>query len=260
MPRATVLIVEDDAAIRRAIADMLTFAGYQTLQASDGAEGLDRAVGGAIDLVLLDILMPKRDGLSVLTELRKAKPSLPVIFLTAKGEESDRVKGLRLGADDYVVKPFGPQELLARVEAVLRRTPERPRTIGTLTLPGLTIHFERREVAFADGRRAPLSQRESEVLAYLAANPGRAVSRDELLQRVWGVDPRGAPTRAIDMTIARLREILGDDPANPRVVVTVRGTGYMLAAPPPPAPAPSPAPALSPNPTPAPTPARRARP
>jgi two-component system, OmpR family, alkaline phosphatase synthesis response regulator PhoP len=229
MPLARVLVVEDDSAIRRGVRDALEFAGYSVLESGDGKQGFELASSAEIDIVLLDIYMPRRDGLSVLEELRRVRPALPVIFLTAKGEAEDRVRGLRLGADDYVVKPFNAGELLARVEAVLRRSAERPKPIRTLTLEGRTIDFERREIAHADGRRVVLAQREAEVLEYLAANRGRAISRDELLQRVWGVDPRGVQTRTVDMAIARLREQLGDDPAQPTVVVTVRGKGYMLA-------------------------------
>jgi DNA-binding response OmpR family regulator len=229
MPLATVLIVEDDPAIRRGLCDALKFGGYSTREAADGAAGLEAALADGIDLVLLDILMPRMDGLQVLTELRRARPALPVIFLTARGQEEDRVRGLRAGADDYVVKPFGATEVLARIEAVLRRSAERPRPVRTLTLAGRTIDFERREVVFADGRRAALPEREAEVLAYLAASPGRAVSREELLSRVWGVDPRGVQTRTVDMAVARLRELLEDDPAAPAVIVTVRAKGYMLA-------------------------------
>ena len=228
MPLARVLVVEDDSAIRRGVRDALEFAGYSVLEAADGKEGFEVASAAAIDMVLLDIYMPKRDGLSVLEELRRVRPTLPVIFLTAKGEAEDRVRGLRLGADDYMVKPFNAGELLARVEAVLRRSAERPKLVRRLELEGRVIDFERREVAFADGRRVVLAQREAELLEYLAANPGRAISRDELLQRVWGVDPRGVQTRTVDMAIARLREQLGDDSAQPRMVVTVRGKGYML--------------------------------
>src|SRR3954467_1391622 len=122
MPLATVLIVEDDAAIRRGLCDALKFGGYATREAADGAAGLEAALADGIDLVLLDILMPRMDGLQVLTELRRARPALPVIFLTARGQEEDRVRGLRAGADDYVVKPFGATEVLARIEAVLRRS------------------------------------------------------------------------------------------------------------------------------------------
>lgn len=230
MSLATVLVVEDDAPIRRGIVDMLTYQGYRALEAADGQAGLDTALSAAVDIVLLDILMPRMDGLSVLKELRKAKPTLPVIFLTARGEESDRVKGLRLGADDYVVKPFSATELIARVEAVLRRSPERPTALGKVRLGQATVDFDRRELSFDDGQRVVLPQREADVLAYLASNPGRAISRDELLSRVWGLDPRGVTTRTVDMAVARLREQLRDDPADPRVIVTVRAKGYMLSA------------------------------
>ncbi len=229
MPLGNLLIVEDDAAIRRGLVDALRFSGYTVSEAADGRAGLDAALAGAFDLVLLDILMPKMDGLAVLEELRRAKPALPVIFLTARGQEQDKVKGLKLGADDYVVKPFSVGELAARVEAVLRRSAERPSGVPRLVIAGRTIDFERREVSFADGGRAELSQREAEVLAYLASNRGRAVSREELLSRVWGVDPRGVSTRTVDMAVARLREQLRDDPESPAVVVTVRAKGYMLA-------------------------------
>lgn len=230
MSLGRLLVVEDDEAIRRGVVDALTFAGYAVDEAPDGPQGLDAACSGGFDLVLLDILMPTMDGFEVLEQLRRVKPTLPVIFLTARGEEEDKVRGLKLGADDYVVKPFGPAELMARVEAVLRRSAERPRDVGHLTIAGRTIDFERREVIHSDGGRTALSEREAEVLHYLAANRGRAVSRDELMQRVWGIDPRGVQSRTVDMTIARLREHLRDDPASPGVIVTVRARGYMLAS------------------------------
>ncbi len=229
MSLRTVLVVEDDRAIRRGVVDALKFAGYQTHEAGDGEAGLQGALAGGIDLVLLDVVMPKRDGFAVLDLLRQARPALPVILLTAKGAEEDRVRGLKAGADDYVVKPFSARELLARVEAVLRRSPDRPNLVGTLTLGPRTVDFARREVRFADGTRAELSERESEILHYLAANPGRAISRDELLARVWGLDPRGLQTRTVDMHIARLRERLRDALEHPEVIVTVRSKGYMLA-------------------------------
>ena len=228
MPLANVLVVEDDEAIRRGLADALDYAGYSVVESPDGRDGLDRALTGAIDLVLLDVLMPHMDGFEVLDQLRIAKPSLPVILLTAKGEEEDRIRGLRAGADDYVVKPFSATELLARVEAVLRRCAERPTNIASLTIAGRVIDFERREATLPDGSRVVLSEREAELLAYLAANPTRAVSRDELLNRVWGLDPRGVHTRTVDMAVARIREQLKDDPANPSVIMTVRAKGYML--------------------------------
>jgi len=228
MPLGKVLVVEDDDAIRRGLVDALGVNNYEVLEAGDGRTGLATAIGCEVDIVLLDIMMPGMDGMAVLHELRKAKPSLPVIFLTAKGDAPDRVKGLRQGADDYIAKPFSLAELLARIEAVLRRSAERPRAMSKLIIADREIDFDRREATLPDGTIVKLPQREAEVLAYLAANPGRAVSRDELLSRVWGFDPRGVATRTVDMAIARIREQLQDDPAEPCVVATVRGRGYML--------------------------------
>jgi DNA-binding response OmpR family regulator len=228
MPLGKVLVVEDDEAIRRGLVDALGVNNYEVLEAGDGRSGLATAIGCEVDIVLLDIMMPGMDGMAVLRELRKAKPSLPVIFLTAKGDAPDRVKGLRQGADDYIAKPFSLAELLARIEAVLRRSAERPRAMSKLIIAGREIDFDRREAILPDGTIVKLPQREAEVLAYLAANPGRAVSRDELLSRVWGFDPRGVATRTVDMAVARIREQLQDDPTEPSVVATVRGRGYML--------------------------------
>ncbi len=230
MTIGTVLVVEDDAAIRRGIVDSLKFAGYGVFEAEDGERGLRTALAATPDLVLLDVLMPKKDGFEVLEELRRSRPSLPVIMLTARGTEEDRVRGLRGGADDYVVKPFNTGELLARVEAVLRRSPARPETeVHTLEVAGRTIDFERREATLPDGKTVQLTEREAEVLAFLAANRTRAISRDELLRCVWGLDPRGVRTRTVDMLIARLRDRLNDDRNNPTVILTVRAKGYMLA-------------------------------
>lgn len=225
----TVLVVEDDAAIRRGIVDSLKFEGYTTFEAGDGAAGLDMALGVQCNLILLDLVLPKRDGLSILKEVRQAKPTLPVIILTARGEEHDRVQGLKLGADDYVVKPFSVKELLARVQAVLRRSPERPMDVDEVKFPGGTADLNRRELRFDEGDRCELSDREMELLRYLAINGGRAISRDEILSRVWGMDPAGVATRTIDMHVARLREKLRDDAHEPKVLLTVRGKGYMFA-------------------------------
>jgi DNA-binding response OmpR family regulator len=219
-----VLVVEDDTSIRRGIVDTLAAGGYGTLDCGDGDAGLELALSRDPDLVLIDIMLPGRDGYSLLEEIRKSRPALPAIMVTARGAEADRVRGLKTGADDYVVKPFSALELLARVEAVLRRSAERPQTVGTLELGNRTIDLERREVREADGSTREISVKEAELLQYLAASRGRAVSRDELLQRVWGLDPRGVTTRTIDMHIARLREKLGDDAS----IRTVRGKGYML--------------------------------
>jgi DNA-binding response OmpR family regulator len=230
MDRKRILVVEDDAAIRRGLIDALSFAGYATLEASDGPAALAAALDSDCDLLLLDLVLPGRDGLTVLREIRALQRPLPVIVLTARGSEDDRVRGLALGADDYVVKPFSIKELLARVEAVLRRMPARPPGVVRIAFDGGQADLERHEVSFDDGVRCELSDRERQLLYYLACNAGRAVSRDELLARVWGLNPSGITTRTIDMHIARLREKLRDDKGNPRIVLTVRGQGYKVAA------------------------------
>jgi two-component system, OmpR family, alkaline phosphatase synthesis response regulator PhoP len=229
MHQKRILVVEDDAAIRRGLVDALGFAGYATLEAGEGAAGLAAALGSDCDLLLLDLVLPGRDGLAILHEIRSARLSLPVIVLTARGAEDDRVRGLALGADDYVVKPFSLKELLARIAAVLRRVPDRPPAVSRLAFEGGVADLERQEIRFNDGGRAALSERESGLLHYLALHAGRAVSRDELLATVWGLSPAGITTRTIDMHIARLREKLHDDPGSPRILLTVRGHGYMIA-------------------------------
>ena len=230
MPRR-ILVIEDDNAIRRGVVDALRFKGYHPIEAANGREGLSLAESVDCDLILLDLVLPGPGGLEILAAVRAARPTLPVIILTAKGEENDRVAGLGGGADDYVVKPFSVKELLARVEAVLRRSPERPTDLTTVAFPGGVADLKRSEVRFADGGRAELSEREAELLRYLAQNAGRAVSRDEILARVWRIDPRGGETRTIDMHVARLREKLREDPHHPRVILTVRGKGYAFGTP-----------------------------
>jgi DNA-binding response OmpR family regulator len=229
MTSARILTVEDDAAIRRGIVDALTFAGYDVIQAADGNEGSRMAVSREFDLLLLDMVLPGKSGLDILREVRNARPTLPVIILSARGEERDRVAGLKGGADDYVVKPFSVDELLARVEAVLRRSPSRPMDVSELPIHGGYVDFARCEVRFEDGGREELSDRERELLRYFACHAGRAVGRDELLANVWQIDSRGVTTRTIDMHVARLREKLRDTDREARVLVTVRGKGYMLA-------------------------------
>lgn len=229
MNRRHIVVIEDDAAIRRGIVDALEFAGYAVFHAADAPRGLDLASTAECDLVLLDLILPGGDGLDILAQVRAARPTLPVIVLTARGTEADRVRGLKVGADDYVVKPFSVKELLARVEAVLRRSPERPLDLTQVKVPSGLVDLLRREVRYRGGGRAELSEHEVELLRYLAVNAGRAVSRDELLRRVWRLDPQGLDTRTVDMSIARLREKLRDDPDAPKALLTVRGKGYMFA-------------------------------
>jgi DNA-binding response OmpR family regulator len=221
-------VVEDDLAIRRGMVDALRHACYRVLEAGDGVAAAELATGGDIDLVLLDLVLPGRDGLEVLRRIRRREPALPVIIVTARGEEDDRVRGLELGADDYVVKPFGARELLARVEAVLRRSPERPRPVARLSLGGGEVDLDRCEARrAAGGPAAALSSLEADLLRYLAGWPGRVVSREELLIRVWNQRPRLVATRSVDMTIARLRRKLARVGAGGSLA-TVRGKGYRL--------------------------------
>jgi len=226
----TILIVEDDRAIRQGIQDALQFEGFQTLDAADGETGMELALRREYDLLLLDLILPRGDGLEILEAVRAGRPTQPVIIMTARGEEDDRVKGLKLGADDYVVKPFSVKELLARVEAVLRRSPERPTDIDRVTFPEGVADLSKGEIRFEDGERVELPEREGELLRYLATNTGRVVSRDELLARVWRLNPRRVETRTIDVHVGRLRERLRDDPSDPRVIMTVRGKGYTFQA------------------------------
>ncbi|HEV3460055.1 MAG TPA: response regulator transcription factor [Thermoanaerobaculia bacterium] len=228
MARDLVLVVEDDLAVRRGLADALRWAGFEPLEAGDGDLGQQLALERPVRLVLLDLVLPRRQGLQVLQAIRAGRPGLPVILLTAMGGEEDRVRGLTLGADDYVVKPFSVRELLARVESVLRRSAERTQGPSCLTVPGGEVDLLREEVRWDDGSRQPLTGLEANLLRYLASSPGRLLTRDELLQRVWQIDSRRVRTRTLDMTIARLRKKLRDEQDPPRVVLTVRGRGYRL--------------------------------
>jgi DNA-binding response OmpR family regulator len=229
LSRTKILIVEDDPAILRGLSDALAFKGYAVLTAVSGGQGLQAALTGSPDLVLLDVLLPKMDGFTVLHEVRKARPQLPVIMLTARGTEEDRVRGLTEGADDYVVKPFSATELIARVEAVLRRSAERPRDVRTLAFADRTVNFDRLEVDLEDGSTLSISELEADIIRYLAVNRGRPIDRKEILQRVWQGDTREMETRTIDMHIRRLRKKLERDPSTPERIVTVRHRGYMLA-------------------------------
>ncbi len=233
---AVVLVVEDDPAIREGLVDALGFQGHRVLQADTAPAAAEAALRSRCDLVLLDLMLPGGDGLQVLREVRRVKPRLPVIIITARGREADRVRGLQLGADDYVVKPFSVRELLARIDAVLRRVAPEPDARrasdeGTAwAIPGGRVDLARREVCFHDGAREELSEREQALLAYLRQHARRAVGRDELLRAVWGLDPGRVQTRTVDMHVARLRDKLRDG-AEPRVILTVRGKGYMLGEP-----------------------------
>lgn len=224
-----ILVVEDDPAIRRGLVDSLDFAGYLALECEDGQSAIELAADSAISLVLLDVMLPDMEGFEVLRVVRRAKPNLPIIMVTARGAEEDRVRGLTGGADDYVVKPFSARELLARVAAVLRRAPCRTSAINSLHSGHCTIDLHRREVTRRDQAATSLTEREVAILEYLAVNKGQTVLRGKLFHHVWGVSPNGIETRTVDMHISRIRDKVEDDPANPQIILTVRGQGYRLA-------------------------------
>jgi DNA-binding response OmpR family regulator len=224
-----ILVAEDDPAILSGVADLLTLEGYAVETVADGACALDRFRSLAPDLVLLDVMMPKINGYDVCRAIRRENPAIPVLMLTAKGEEIDRVIGLELGADDYIVKPFSMAEFLARVRAALRRGALSKSTPGVpdkLRLGGALIDFgsmtgRRGDVSFS------LTPKETALLRFLAANEGKAVSREALLETVWGIDCE-ITTRSIDQHMVRLRQKLEDEPSAPRFLHTVHGVGYRL--------------------------------
>jgi DNA-binding response OmpR family regulator len=220
----TVLIVEDERAIVEILKFNLKREGYETLEALDGQTGLQLAQTEDPDLILLDVMLPKMNGFDICKTLRAENRATPIIMLTARGEEEDRVQGLKLGADDYIVKPFSIRELLARIEAVLRRSPERPRQLREISIPGATLDSANRLITFKDGRETSLTAREFEFLTYMATHPNRVITRDELLRRVWDVDPRLTDTRSVEMTVMRLRDKLGAISASP--LETLRSQGY----------------------------------
>jgi DNA-binding response OmpR family regulator len=222
VPQRRILVVEDDPAIRRVVVDALALEGYAASGQGTYAGGLAEGLRAPLDLLLLDLVLPDGDGLDLLLAVRDARPALPVICVTARGSEDDRVRGLGVGADDYLVKPFSLKELVARVQAVLRRSAERPSDVRRVAFAGGAADLDQRVLRFTDGATAELSEREVELLRYLARNAGRTVSRDELLERVWRLPANRVRTRAIDMHVARLREKLRD----PGVIRTVRGKGY----------------------------------
>ena len=227
MSDITILVIEDDPAVRRGIVDVLEYAGYRTLEAPDGHVGMDLALKANYRLLLLDLVMPGPSGFQILEALKRKRPGQAVIILSARGEENDRVRGLTTGADDYVVKPFSMKELLARVDAVLRRTCERVAPSDRRDLPGGSVDFNASIITFNDGRREELSERECELLRYLLDSGGRIVSREEILRNLWGLDPDRTETRTIDMHIMHLRSKLGDKDQS--LLATIRGKGYRFS-------------------------------
>ena len=222
-----ILIIEDDPSILRGLQLNLGMEGYVVRSAADGATGLAMARSENPDLVVVDVMLPKLGGLEVVREIRAQDPDLPVLILSAKGQETDKVAGLQLGADDYMVKPFGLKELLARIDALLRRRRSRGETGETRAVRkagDIELDLDARK-ARAQGRELELTSREFDLLAFFVAHPDRVHSREQLMEAVWGSRYFGT-TRTVDNFVARLRAHIGDDAESPRHLETVRGIGY----------------------------------
>jgi DNA-binding response OmpR family regulator len=224
-----ILIVEDEAAIRTGLIDVLVYHGYDVEFALDGPTGLDMALGGRFDLILLDVMLPGMDGFEICNRIRAQDRDLPVIMLTARGTDEDIIQGLSLGADDYVAKPFSVAQLVLRVQAVLRRSRIGIERESTLRFGDDIVVDCRNLQGRHDGMTLSFTRREVEMLQYLRLNPDRPVSRAELLAKVWGYAKNlDIETRTVDIHIAKLRRKIEPDPENPRYLVTVRGAGYRL--------------------------------
>jgi len=223
-----ILVVEDEPAVARGVKDALGFNGYSVEVADDGSRAYRRARSQSFDLIVLDLMLPGLSGLDVLAKLRGEGVTAPILILTAKGDETSRVQGLDLGADDYVVKPFSVKELVARVGAHLRRRSREAGADGRVTLGAAEFDFGAREVR-RDGSLVPILPKEIDLALFLLENRGRVVTRDELLLKVWEYPVSGIRTRTVDNYVMKLRQKVEPDPARPRYILTVRGKGYRLA-------------------------------
>lgn len=219
-----ILVVEDDPGIRQALTDAFERRGYKVLSAGEGNLGMTLALQEYYDLALLDIVLPGYSGLDILAAINNDRAGTPVIMLTAKGAEEDRIKGLEKGADDYIVKPFSIRELIARMEAVLRRSPERPLIQAEFAVPEGVLNATERCIIRNNHEVISLSTREYELLHYFLTHPDRIISKEELLRRVWHLDPKAVETRSVEMTLTRLREKIGQNIASS--LQTLRGQGY----------------------------------
>ncbi len=219
-----ILIVEDERTLREGLVDLLTAAGHSVEAFESGSEAVAAGVRDAFDLVVLDLMLPDIDGVEVCRRLRRARPSLSILMLTARGSEDDKVAGLEAGADDYLTKPFAVRELLARIDALGRRATATPAEPEVIEADGCVLDLGRLSARRGD-RATSLTPREAGILRWLHRQRARAVSRSELLERVWG-STGDLQTRTVDMTIANLRQKIERDPAEPRIVLTVTGAGY----------------------------------
>ena len=219
-----ILIVEDEPNMVAGLRDNFEFEGYEVLSAYDGSEGLEKALATSPDLVLLDVMMPKMSGLDVCKQIKAKRPSIPIIMLTARGQEIDKVVGLELGADDYVTKPFSIRELVARVKAVLRRSHTLPKEHDRYSFSDVEVDLRSCRIIRA-GKQIEFSAMEFELLKYFICNAGEVLSRERLLEDVWGYD-RFPTTRTVDAHLVRLRQKLEPSPEQPRFFLTVHGMGY----------------------------------
>jgi two-component system, OmpR family, alkaline phosphatase synthesis response regulator PhoP len=223
--RGNVLFVEDEEALRMTVGDRLRNEGYAVEYAADGNEGFEKATQIPFDLIILDVMLPNRSGFDVCKGIREAGLITPILMLTARGQTTDKVNGLKIGADDYVTKPFNMRELMARVEALMRRAPIRPAAqTGFLDFGGVHVDLLGTE-ATRDGKPVNLSAREFQLLRYFIEHRGATLSRDELLKQVWGYSA-DMYTRTVDVHVASLRQKLEDDPKQPKFILTVQGLGY----------------------------------
>ena len=222
--KTRILVVEDEPAMVAGLRDNFEYEGYEVISAQDGVAGLERALADHPDLVVLDVMMPRMSGLDVCKQLKARRPSIPVIMLTARGQEIDKVVGLELGADDYVTKPFSIRELMARVKAVLRRVSPPSTAPEVYRFSDVEVNIRSNEVRRA-GEPVELSAKEFALLAYLVANPAETLSRDRLLDAVWGYE-NYPNTRTVDTHILHLRQKLERNPEEPRLILTVHGSGY----------------------------------
>ena len=228
-----ILIVDDEPSIQDLLVFNLEKEGYKTITASDGEEGVSLALSQNPDLILLDVMLPKADGLTVCKKIRQTMSKVPIIMLSAKGEEIDKILGLEIGADDYMTKPFSIRELIARVKANLRKV-EQSDDLSTqgirsnkVVVGDLKLDLDKFEVEVRGQKVTDLTRREFEVLRYLAQKPGQVVTREDLLEKVWGYEYYG-DIRTVDVTIRRIREKIEKNTANPKILITKRGVGYYI--------------------------------